>query len=94
MTEHALNSLSIALLLTSLYVLRFRGWKRPFAVFVYFIFFAVLEVVASRYFLPPGAFGPAVGYVCLGLTLPVLVAAYLVWRQEKRFDEIDDRDAA
>lgn len=90
MGESLLNSLAFALLLTSLFVLRFRGWKRPTAVLVYFLFFAVIEVLATHYFLPPGAFGPGLGYVCLGLTLPVLIAAYLVWRHEKRFDKVDE----
>lgn len=90
MGDGILNSFAFALLLTSLFVLRFRGWKRPVAVLVYFAFFAALELIASRYFLPPGAFGPGLGYVCLGLTPPVLIAAYFVWRHEKRFDEIED----
>lgn len=29
--ESALNGISFSLLLTSLYILRFRGWKRPLA---------------------------------------------------------------
>ena len=84
MSESILNPLAFALLLTSLYILRFRGWKRPGIVVIYFLFFAILEWVATRYFLPPGAFGPILGKLCLGLSVPVLVAAYLVWRHEIR----------
>jgi hypothetical protein len=85
--ESVLNGLSFSLLLTSLFVLRFRGWNRPVAVGFYFMFFLVLEVSASRYFMPPGAFGSGLSIVCFGLTVPVLVAAYLVWRHEKRQGE-------
>ena len=85
--ESVLNGLSFSLLLTSLFVLRFRGWTRPVAVGLYFMFFLVLEVCASHYFMPPGAFGSGLSIVCFGLTVPVLVAAYLVWRHEKRQGE-------
>lgn len=84
--EGILNGLSFSILLTALYTLRFRGWTRPRAVLAYFIFFAALEMAASHYLLPPGAFGPALTYVCLFLTLPVLVAAFLVYRHEQRHD--------
>jgi hypothetical protein len=84
------NGLSFSLLLTSLFVLRFRGWNRPGMVALYFVFFLVAEVSASHFFLPPGAFGPGLGYVCLGLTPPVLIAAYLVWRHEQVHGESGD----
>lgn len=87
--EGLFNGFAFSLLLTSLFVLRFRGWKHPGRVVAYFLFFVLLEIVASHLFLPPNAMGPELGYVCLGLTLPVLVAAYLVWRHEVREDESD-----
>ncbi len=87
--ESALNAISFALLLTSLFILRFRGWKRPIAVMAYFTFFVVLETVASRYFMPPGAFGSGLAIVCFGLTVPVLGAAYLIWRNEQRHEQSD-----
>ena len=83
MMESILNGLSFALLLTALFVLRFRGWKRPFMVVVYFLFFLVLEGVASTLFMPPGAFGPGFAILFFGLTVPVLVAIYLLWRHER-----------
>ncbi len=83
------DAVSFALLLTALFVLRFRGWKRPTAVVVYFAFFVALEMVASHYFMPPEAFGSGLAIVCFGLTVPVLVAAYLVWRHERRHGEAD-----
>lgn len=82
--ESFLNPVAFAALLTSLYVLRFRGWRQPWRVVTYFLFFAALELVATRWFLPPGAFGSGLGVLCLALTIPVLVAAYLLWRHERR----------
>jgi hypothetical protein len=83
------NGIAFALLLTSLFVLRFRGWQHPGRVIAYFLFFVLLEAVASHYFLPPGAIGPGLGYVCLGLTVPVLIAACLVWKHEVKHGETD-----
>ncbi len=87
--ESFLNPIALATLLTALFVLRFRGWNRPLAVVGYFVFFAALEIGATR-LLPPGAFGPALGILCLALAVPVLIAAGLVWRQERRQDELGD----
>lgn len=84
-----LNGLAFALLLTSLFVLRFRGWRRPGLVLAYFGFFAALEMVLARYVLPPDAFGPGMAKLCLALSVPVLVAAGLVWRHERRHAETD-----
>ncbi len=89
--ESSLKGLSFALLLTSPYVLRFRDWRRPFAVICYFAFFVTLEMIASNYFLPKDAFGSAFSWLCLGLTVPVLIAAFVVRRLENRQDEIPDR---
>jgi succinate-acetate transporter protein len=84
-----LNGFAFAVLLTSLFVLRFRGWKRPRFVVAYFVFFAALEMLASHFFLPPGAIGPELAWVCFGLTLPVSIATYLVWRYEKA-EQVED----
>ena len=88
--ESAINGLAFTMLLTSLFVLRFQGWKRPVMVGFYFLFFLVLEVSASHFFLPPGAFGPGLAYVCFGLTVPVSISAYLVYRHEKRHNTLDE----
>lgn len=80
---------AFALLLTSIWVLRFRGWERPGAVAAYFLFFFVVEVVVARLLLPPGAFGSGFAFLCLGLTVPVWIATFLVWRQEKRENETE-----
>ncbi len=89
MIDSILNPIAFSILLTSLYVLRFRGWERPVAVALYFAFFLTLEVVVSHSFLPPEAFGPGLGYVCLGLSLPVVGATFFVWRQERRQADSD-----
>jgi len=87
--ESIINPLGVALLLASLYMLRFRAWRRPILVVAYFSFFASLEWIAARYFLPPDALPAAIGYLCLALTVPVLAATFLVWRQEQRQGEGD-----
>ncbi|HPG25995.1 MAG TPA: hypothetical protein PLW10_10220 [Myxococcota bacterium] len=86
--NEALNGPAFALLLTSLYVLRFRGWTRPGRVAAYFAFFLILETIASRYLMPEGAFGGGLGLICLGLTVPVVVACVLVWLHERRQGEL------
>ena len=90
MLESILNPIAFATLLTSLYVLRFRGWQRPIRVVVYFVFFAGLELAATRWFLPPDAFGAELGVLCLALTVPVLAAAAFLWRHERRSGREDD----
>jgi hypothetical protein len=86
----SLNGLAIATILTSLFILRFRGWKRPWSVVAYFAFFLILETVVSRRYLPPGAMGSGVAMVCFGLSVPLLAAAFFVWRHEKAHGEIED----
>lgn len=83
------NPVGVGLLLASLYMLRFRAWRRPILVVVYFAFFATLEWIAARHFLPPSALPDVVGWLCLGLTVPVLVATWLVRRHELSQNEGD-----
>ncbi len=83
------NPVGVGLLLASLYMLRFRAWRRPIVVVVYFAFFTTLEWIAAHYFLPPGALPNAIGWLCLGLTVPVLVATFLVRRHERMQNEGD-----
>jgi hypothetical protein len=85
--ESILNGLSFSLLLTALFVLRFRGWKRPLMVVAYFAFFLVLEVTTSHFFMPPGAFGSGLAILLFGLTVPVLVAIYFLRRHERAHGE-------
>jgi hypothetical protein len=48
-----------------------------------------MEISASHYLMPPGAFGSGLAIVCFGLTVPVLVATYFVWRHEHRHGETE-----
>lgn len=81
--ESLVNPVGVGLLLSALYMLRFRAWRRPVLVVAYFAFFTSLEWVAAHYFLPPGALPNAIGWLCLALTVPVLIATAIVWRQEQ-----------
>ncbi|MBK7952044.1 MAG: hypothetical protein IPK00_25670 [Deltaproteobacteria bacterium] len=85
--ESLVNPVGVGLLLSALYMLRYRAWRRPILVVAYFAFFTSLEWVAAHYFLPPDALPSVIGWLCLGLTVPVLVATWLVWRQEQRHGE-------
>jgi len=76
------NAFAFALLLSSLFALRFRQWGRRSTVALYFGAFFLLELGANHFFIPPGALGAEIGWLCLGLTLPVLVATLLVRRYE------------
>jgi hypothetical protein len=87
--EGVANGFAFAFLLTSLWVLRFRGWQRPGAAIAYFVFFFAIEVVVARELLPPGAFGSGFALLCLALAVPVWVATGLVWRHEQREREGD-----
>lgn len=82
--ESFLNPIGVGVLLSALYMLRYRAWRRPVMVVAYCAFFTSLEWVAARFFLPPGALPPVIGWLCLALTIPVLVATWVVWRNERR----------
>jgi hypothetical protein len=83
------NPLGFGCLLTALYVLRFRAWHRPLTIAVYFAFFTFLEWGAAHWFMPPGALPDEIGWLCLGLMVPVLVAAFFVRREERRARPVD-----
>jgi len=81
--ESLVNPIGVGLLLASLYMLRFRAWRRPVMVVAYFAFFTSLEWVAARYFLPPDALPSAIGWLFstsyFAISLPC--ASYLMTRQ-------------
>ncbi len=78
------TSLGVTALLTSVFALKFRYWKRPRVLAVYAVVFFGLEWVGHRYFLPEGVFGPALGYLGLSLSVPVIIAIILIDRYEKK----------
>lgn len=86
------NALGLGWLLASLYMLRFRAWRRPILVVAYFAFFTTLEWIAAHHFMPPGALPDVVGWLCLGLSVPVVVATWLVRRAEQRAAKIPARE--
>lgn len=87
--DSLVNPIGVGGLLAALYMLRFRAWRRPILVVAYFAFFTSLEWIAARHFLPPGALPDAIGWLCLALMVPVLVATFLVRRHELRSHEGD-----
>lgn len=74
---------SIALLLTAAFTFRFRMWTRPGVVGSYFATFLTLEYLAERLFLPSGALGLDVAYLCLPL-VAVFGLAILAARRLER----------
>ncbi len=82
-----INATGIAAVFTALFALRYRRWHSPRVLLLYFGGFFCLEFAANYWFLPPGSFGPEVGFVCLGLTVPVCAASYVVARYERRIEE-------
>ena len=79
-----LNAISIASVLTASATLRFRLWKRPLTLFLYFISFLVGESVMHHYFLPDVAMGIEVAVVCFGLTGALGLACFAMHILEKR----------
>ena len=77
---------AFALLLTSIFALRFRHWQHPGVLTAYFLFFGSVEWLASRYLLPPGAMGIELAYACSGLALLIIVATYFIRRYEQEVE--------
>lgn len=81
-----LVSLSIAMVLTSLFAFRHDNWRRPRLLAAYFTVFLVLEWVAEAYLLPPGAIPLEVAYVCLPLSFAFAAACYAMHRYQASID--------
>ncbi len=82
-----LVSCSIAAALTAIFAFRFRTWKVPRRVAIYFAGFFVIELCAERLLLPPGTLGPEVAAVCLGIALLFVVAIHATRHLEADDDE-------
>ena len=78
-----INASGIAAVLTALFALRFRTWRQPRMLLLYFLFFFTTEFVVGKWVLPPNAFGPEVGVVCLVISALTTVAIYGIDRYEK-----------
>ena len=82
-----INAAGIATVLTALFALRFRSWRNPGVLLMYFGFFFSTEFVVAQFILPPQAFGPEVGFVCLGISALTAAAIYGIDRYEKSTGE-------
>jgi hypothetical protein len=80
-------SFSFALLLTAMFSFRHRLWDRPLQLAIYFVTFMTLEATVQHFFLPPGAFGMEIGFLCLALAMVFLVVTTLMRRIESRLDQ-------
>lgn len=68
MLVHLFVAISFASLLTAMLAFRFELWRRPWILTAYLAFFTALELALETFVLPPDAFGPEVGVVCLVIT--------------------------
>ena len=84
-----LTALAMTTLLTALFALKFRYWRRPKLLAAYAAVFFTAEYLGHAYFLPPDAFGSWIIILCFALSVPVLVAIYLLDRHEKRHDRTE-----
>ena len=85
MSTHAvLTALSMTTLLTALFALKFRYWRRPKLLTAYAAFFFTAEYLGHEYLVPADAFGSWIIILCFALSVPVLVAIYLLDRHEKK----------
>ncbi len=82
-----INATGVASILTALFAMRFRHWRSPRYLGLYFAFFFGLEFGASAWLLPKDAFGPELGLICLFLAAVVCVAIALLARYERSIGE-------
>ncbi len=73
-------SFSIALLFTAVFAFRFRTWRQPRTLAVYFVGILAVEWIADHFFLPVGALGLEVAYVCFALSAIFFGAIYVAHR--------------
>jgi hypothetical protein len=84
-------SLSIALVLTSLFAFRHHNWRRPRLLATYFVAFMGLEWLAEAFLLPPGAIPVEVAYVCFPLSFAFATACYGMHRYQQHAATGDER---
>ena len=77
------NAAAFAGLLTASFALRYHTWREPLKLVAYFALFATLEIIGSM-FIPEGAFGAEVGFVCLGMMLLVVTGIVVLDYLERR----------
>jgi len=79
----SINALAFASVLTAGATLRFRMWKRPGWMVLYFSFFLSIELVVHTYVIPEIAFGIELAYVCFSLTVALVLVIVGLDRYEK-----------
>lgn len=83
-------SLSIALVLTSLFAFRHHNWRRPKLLSAYFAGFMTLEWLAETYLLPHGAIPIEVAYICFPLSFAFAAACYGMHRYQQHAATSDE----
>ena len=79
-----LNAISIASVFTASATLRFRLWKEPQTLILYFSFFMLAETALHRFFLPDIEMGIEVAYVCFSISAALFGACFILARHEKK----------
>ena len=79
-----LNAISIASVFTASATLRFRLWKEPQTLILYFSFFMLAETALHRFFLPDIEMGIEVAYVFFDFRGSFWCVFYFGASREKR----------
>ena len=82
-----INATGVASVLTALFAMRYRVWRAPKTLAVYFVFFFLIELGVAYWWIPEGALGPEIGAVCLVLAALVSAAIFGIDRYEKATGE-------
>jgi hypothetical protein len=84
-----LSALSFTVLITSLFALKFRYWRQPKLLIGYGLLFFTAEALAHTYVVPDAAFGVWLPILCFALSVPVIIAIYLLDRHERKHDRTE-----
>jgi hypothetical protein len=74
---------SVTAAATAVFAFRYAMWGEPWRLLRYYAILFAAELAAERFLLPPGALGPELAFVCLGITALFGVASVV----KARFDE-------
>ena len=70
-----LVSTSLAACATAIFAFRYAMWDEPWRLVRYFVILFAIELAAERWILPPGALGPEIALVGVGITTLFVVAS-------------------
>lgn len=88
--QSILVSVSIASMLTAVYAFRYRAWDKKLLLAGYFALFFAIEWAAESMFIPAGALGVEVGYVCFAITALFVLAGHFVQHLERLGERSSD----